>query len=53
MMLLLSHLPIRLRELFPLTMFIYIYVLIKFIGGGSDCIRFTLVISTFREFVHS
>lgn len=54
-MLFLSHLPRKNQrtQLFPLTMCIYKYVLIKLIGGGSDCIRFTHVISTLREFVHS
>lgn len=55
MMLFLSHLPRKTQrtQLFPLTMLIYKYVLIKLIGGGSDCIRFTHVISTLRESVHS
>ena len=55
MMLFLSHLPRKNQrtQLFPLMMFIYTYVLIKLIGGGSDCIKFTHVISTLREFVHS
>ena len=45
MMLFLSHLPRKNQrtQLFPLMMFIYTYVLIKLIGGGSDCIRFSLM----------